>query len=121
VRAVALDKREVSGVHVDAAANRIRRLWEKIIAEGDPWDLDLVIPVDKLLGIIATDAPGLFRRPLRPIHEVLERCGLEVDDGLVGPACGGGPTVGRNWGLTGHRELSRLSSVLEEPEPYPLH
>jgi hypothetical protein len=121
VRAVALDKREVSGVHVDAAANRIRRLWEDIIAEDDPWDLDLVIPLDELLGIIATDAPELFRRPLPPIHEVLERCGLDVEDGLVGQVDDDGPAVGRNWSRSGGRNASGLSSVLEEQEQYRLH
>ena len=47
--------------------------------------------IETLLEIVATEAPEVFRQPLPPFLELLERGGLEVREGLVGHP-------GTDWG-----------------------
>jgi hypothetical protein len=84
IGAVALDRRSVTGLHVDAAGNRVARLAQRVIGPDPGWFGPPVIALEELLELVATEAPELFRRPLPPITEVVRRGGLEVEDGLVG-------------------------------------
>ena len=84
IGAVALDRRAVAGLHVDAAATRVTRLAQRVIGPDPSWFGPPVIPLEELLEVVATEAPDLFRRPLPPFTEVVRRGGLEVEDGLVG-------------------------------------
>lgn len=84
IGAVALDRRAVTGVHVDAAGNRVARLAQRVIGPDPSWFGPPVITLEELLEVVATEAPELFRRPLPPFAEVVRRGGLEVEDGLVG-------------------------------------
>ena len=84
IGAVALDRRAVAGLHVDAAGNRVARLAQRVIGPDPSWFGPPVIPLEELLEVVATEAPDLFRRPLPPFTEVVRRGGLEVEDGLVG-------------------------------------
>lgn len=84
IGAVALDRRAVAGLHVDAAGNRVARLAQQVIGPDPSWFGPPVIPLEELLEVVATEAPELFRRPLPPFTEVVRRGGLEVEDGLVG-------------------------------------
>ncbi len=84
IGAVALDRRAVTGLHVDAAGNRVARLAQRVIGPDPSWFGPPVIPLEELMEVVATEAPELFRRPLPPFAEVVRRGGLEVEDGLVG-------------------------------------
>jgi hypothetical protein len=84
IGAVALDRRSVTGLHVDAAGNRVARIAQRVIGPDPDWFGPPVIALEELLELIATEAPELFRRPLPPLTEVVRRGGLEVEDGLVG-------------------------------------
>ncbi len=84
IGAVALDRRAVAGLHVDAAGDRVARLAQRVIGPDPSWFGPPVVPLEELLEVVATEAPELFRRPLPPFTEVLRRGGLEVEDGLVG-------------------------------------
>ena len=84
VGAVALDKRELTGVHVDAAGIRLARLAQRMIGPDPSWFGPPVVSLEELLELAATEAPELFHRPLPPFAEVVRRGGLEVEDGLVG-------------------------------------
>ena len=84
IAAVALDRRAVTGVHVDAAGIRLARIAQRVIRLDPTRFGPPVIPLEELLEIVATEAPELFRRPLPPLTEVVRRGGLEVEDGLVG-------------------------------------
>ena len=84
VGAVALDRRSVAGVHVDAAGIRVARLAQRVIGPDPSWFGPPVLPLEELLELVAAEAPDLFRRPLPPFTEVVRRGGLEVEDGLVG-------------------------------------
>jgi hypothetical protein len=82
VEARALDRRATKGVHVEAAIDRIGRVARMILGEdglGAP-----AIHLDTLLLILVTEDAEVFRRPLPPVSELLERGGFEVEDGLVG-------------------------------------
>jgi hypothetical protein len=81
---VALDRREVTGVHVDTAGIRVAQLAQRVIGPDPSWFGPPVVPLEALLELVATEAPELFRRPLPPFAEVVRRGGLEVEDGLVG-------------------------------------
>jgi hypothetical protein len=84
VRAIALDRRAVTGVHVDAAGIRLARLAQRVIGPDPSRFGPPVVPLEALLEVVATEEPELFRRPLPPFAEVVRRGGLEVEDGLVG-------------------------------------
>jgi hypothetical protein len=84
IAAVALDRRSVTGVHVDAAGIRLARLAQRVIGPDPSWFGPPVIPLEELLELVATEAPELFHRPLPPFAEVVRRGGMEVEDGLVG-------------------------------------
>lgn len=84
ISAVALDRRSVTGVHVDAAGIRLARLAQRVIGPDPSWFGPPVIPLEELLELVATEAPELFHRPLPPLAEVVRRGGMEVVDGLVG-------------------------------------
>jgi hypothetical protein len=86
IGAVALDRRSLTGLHVDAAGNRLARLAQRVIGPDPSWFGPPVITLEELLELVATEAPELFRRPLPPFTEVVRRGGLEVEDGLVGRA-----------------------------------
>jgi hypothetical protein len=81
---VALDRRAVTGVHVDAAGIRLARIAQRVIGPDPSWFGPPVILLEELLELVATEAPELFHRPLPPFAEVVRRGGLEVEDGLVG-------------------------------------
>lgn len=84
IAAVALDRRSVTGVHVDAAGIRLARLAQRVIGPDPSWFGPPVIGLEELLELVATEVPELFQRPLPPFTEVVRRGGLEVEDGLVG-------------------------------------
>ncbi len=84
ISAVGLDRRAVTGVHVDAAGIRLARLAQRVIGPDPSWFGPPVIELAELLELAATEAPDIFRRPLPPFVEVVRRGGLEVEDGLVG-------------------------------------
>lgn len=84
IETIALDRRSVTGLHVDAAGNRVARLAQHVIGPDPSWFGPPVIPLEELLELVATEAPELFRRPLPSFTEVVRRGGLEVEDGLVG-------------------------------------
>jgi hypothetical protein len=84
IGAIALDRRAVTGVHVDAAAIRVVRLAQRVIGPDASWFGPPVVGLDELLELVATEAPDVFQRPLPPFAEVVRRGGLEVEDGLVG-------------------------------------
>jgi hypothetical protein len=84
IGAVALDRRAISGVHVDAAGIRVARMAQRVIGPDPSWFGPPVVSLDELLELVATEAPELFHRPLPPFAEVVRRGGLEVEDGLVG-------------------------------------
>ncbi len=83
VRAVAIDKRAMKGMHLEAAVARVREIAHGILdvegGLGAP-----AVSIETLLQFIATEAPDLFRRPLPPLSHLLERAGFEVEDGFVG-------------------------------------
>lgn len=82
VHAVALDRRQTKGMHVEVAVALVGRITRDILDDdglGAP-----AVPVSALLAIIATDAPEVFRTPLPPFAQLLVRAGFEVDNGLVG-------------------------------------
>lgn len=84
--AMALDRRTLTGIHVEVAATRVARVALDLL------DLELgysdppVIALRDLLEVVATEIPEILRRPLPPFTEVVRRGGLEVEDGLVGHA-----------------------------------
>jgi len=84
IGAIALDRRSVTGVHVDAAAIRVVRLAQRVIGPDPSWFGPPIVGLDELLELVATEAPELFHRPLPPFRELIRRGGLEVEDGLVG-------------------------------------
>ena len=84
IETLALDRRSVTGLHVDAVGNRVARLAQRVIGPDPDWFGPPVIPLEELLELVATEAPELLRRPLPPFTEVVRRGGLEVEDGLVG-------------------------------------
>ena len=84
IEPLALDRRAVTGIHVDAAGIRVARLAQRVIGPDPSWFGPPVVPIDELLELVAMEAPELFRRPLPPFEEVVRRGGLEVEDGLVG-------------------------------------
>jgi hypothetical protein len=84
IATVALDRRAITGVHVDAAGIRAARLAQRVIGPDPSWFGPPVIPLEELLELVATEEPELFRRPLPPFAEVVRRGGMEVEDGLVG-------------------------------------
>ncbi len=81
---MAVDRKAVAGLHVEAAGNRVARLAQRVIGPDASWFGAPVIPLEDLLEIVATETPELLRRPLPPFSEVARRGGLEVVDGLVG-------------------------------------
>lgn len=81
-----LDRRATSGPHVEAAAKRVARLAEAVIGPDPSWFGPPVIGVETLLRIIAAEEPELFRRPLPPIGILVERAGLEYEEGRIGHA-----------------------------------
>jgi hypothetical protein len=83
---VALDRRAVTGIHVEIAATRVVQLAQQLIGPDPSWFGPPVVSIRELLEIVATEAPEVFRRPLPPFTEVVRRGGLEVEDGLVGHA-----------------------------------
>ena len=84
IAAVALDRRAITGVHVDAAGIRMARIAQRVIGPDPSWFGPPVVSLEQLLELVATEAPDLFQRPLPPLTEVVRRGGLEVEDGLVG-------------------------------------
>jgi hypothetical protein len=86
VRAAALDRREVSGIHVERAATRIGRLLETALDVLPDDEIVRVAPLSVVLELLVTEAPELLRRPLPPLPEVIEQAGWETDGGYVGPA-----------------------------------
>jgi len=86
IETMALDRRAIAGLHVEAAANRVARLAHHVIGPDPSWFGPPVVSLQELLEIVATEAPELLRRPLPPFTEVVRRGGLEVVDGLVGHA-----------------------------------
>ena len=84
IGALALDKRAISGVHVDAAGIRLARIAQRVIGPDPSWFGPPVVSLEELLELVATEAPEIFHRPLPPLSEVVRRGGLEVEDGLVG-------------------------------------
>jgi hypothetical protein len=84
IGAIALDRRAVTGVHVDAAAIRVVRLAQRVIGPDASWFGPPVVGLDEILELVATEAADVFHRPLPPFAEVVRRGGLEVEDGLVG-------------------------------------
>lgn len=84
ISTVALDRRAVAGLHVEAAANRVARLAREVIGPDASRFGAPVVTLPDLLEVVATEEPELFRRPLPPFTEVVRRGGLEVEDGLVG-------------------------------------
>jgi hypothetical protein len=99
VTAAAIDRRETRGVHLDAAADRIARLARQLIGPDPSWFGPPAIPIELLLEVVAAEAPELLRRPLPPLNIVIERGGLEVEDGWVGH-----PDT--NWDLVHFRDAS---------------
>ena len=91
IGAIALDRRSVTGVHVNAAAIRVARLAQRVIGPDPSWFGPPVVGLDELLELVATEAADVFRRPLPPFRELVRRGGLEVEDGLVGHP-------GTDWG-----------------------
>ncbi len=84
VRAVALDRRAITGVHVPAAGLRIAECVADLVAE-DPDPGYPAVPMEALLRRLVTDSPEIFRRPLPPLPELLVSAGFEVEDGLIWP------------------------------------
>ncbi len=70
VRATAVDRRDVAGPHVDAAARRIAGIARRAIGPDASW-FRPPVTIETLLGWVATEAPELLRRPLPPITDVL--------------------------------------------------
>ena len=83
VCAIALDRRQVAGAHVDAAAKRIAGLAHLVIGPDASWFGPPSMPVETLLAMVATEAPELLRRPLPPIRDVIRRGGLVLEHGAV--------------------------------------
>jgi hypothetical protein len=81
---VRLPRSAVSGPHVEAAGRRLAQLARSVIGPDPSADAPLVVAIEELLDLAAVDSPDLFRRPLPPLVEVIERGGLEVEDGLIG-------------------------------------
>lgn len=90
VETVALDPRQLKGVHVELAATRVAALARLVIGPDPSWFGPPVIALEELLELVATEAPEILRRPLPPFSEVVLRAGLEVEDGYVGHR-------GTNW------------------------
>lgn len=86
IETVALDRRQVRGIHVEAAANRVAAWARRVIGPDPSWFEEPVIGVDELLDLVVTEAPELLRRPLPPFDELVRLGGLEVEEGLVGHA-----------------------------------
>ena len=84
ISAVALDRRDVRGPHVSLAGSRIAAIARRFIGPDASWFGPPAVAIEDLLELVATDAPEIFRRPLPPLTEVIERAGLEVVDGMVG-------------------------------------
>jgi hypothetical protein len=84
IETAALDRRSMNGPHVEAAAARVARLAEAVIGPDPSWFGPPVMEIETLLEIVATEAPEVFRQPLPPFMELVERGGLEIDEGLVG-------------------------------------
>jgi hypothetical protein len=82
VHAIAVDRRQVIGPHVDASAQRIAGMAQRAMGPDATWFRPSV-SLETLLGWVATEAPELFRRPLPPIADVVRRGGLELQHGYV--------------------------------------
>ena len=83
VRAIAVDARRISEAHVEAAAKRITALSRRVIGPDESWFGPPSIPIETLVAMIVTAEPGLLRRPLPPIGDVISRGGLVLDDGRI--------------------------------------
>jgi hypothetical protein len=86
VRAVAVDRRELSGMHVERAAARIGKLLETVLDVLPDDEVVRVVPTPVVLELVVTEMPEILHRPLPPLPEVIERAGWETDGGYVGPA-----------------------------------
>jgi hypothetical protein len=84
IETVALDRRELRGIHVQSAANRVAALARRVIGPDPSWFEEPVIAVNELLELVVTEAPELLRRPLPPFDDLIRLGGLEVEGGLVG-------------------------------------
>lgn len=80
----ALDRREVRGPHVALAGSKVAAIARRVIGPDPSWFGPEVMNLRDLLELVAAEAPDVFHRPLPPLDEVLNRAGLEVEDGLVG-------------------------------------
>jgi hypothetical protein len=90
IERVRIGPREVRGAHVGIVAAQVAKLARLVIGPDPSWFGPPVITIVDLLRLVATEAPELFRRPLPPFSEVVERGGLEVSNGLVGH-------IGTDW------------------------
>ena len=84
ITTTALDRRDVRGPHVALAGVRMAAIARRVIGPDPSWFGPEVMELHELLELVAAEAPEIFRRPLPPLTEVLQRAGLEVEDGLVG-------------------------------------
>lgn len=84
ITTTALDRRDVRGPHVALAGMRMAAIARRVIGPDPSWFGPEVMKLHDLLELVAAEAPDVFRRPLPPLAEVLQRAGLEVEDGLVG-------------------------------------
>ena len=84
VETMALDRRDVTGPHVGIVGAQVARLARLVIGPDASWFGPPVISLEELLELVATEAPEIFRRPLPPFTEVVERGGLEIRDGWIG-------------------------------------
>lgn len=84
IETTAMDRRSMSGPHVEAAAARVALLARAVIGPDPSWFGPPVMEIETLLELVATEAPELLRRPLPPFMEIVRRGGLEVEEGLVG-------------------------------------
>jgi hypothetical protein len=83
VETIGIGRREVKGPHVGLAGARVARLAQLVLGPDASWFGPLVLPIEELLEIVATEAPDMLRRPLPPFEEVVRRGGLEALDGYV--------------------------------------
>lgn len=81
---IRLPRSAVSGPHVEAAGRLLAQLAQRMIGLVPTAGEASVVAVEELLELAAIAHPEVFKRPLPPLVEVIERGGLEVEDGLVG-------------------------------------